>query len=91
MLPLGYTSVLFGKQRLGHPQGVRAGQPKGEALLLWLPLGFLLVCFVSSPLSRPYANWASQEGGVFVSPDVLIPICRFSFVLFLWAFPFFVI
>ena len=45
--------------------------------------GFLLASsfypFVSSPLSLPYANWASQEGGVFVSPDVLIPVCRFSF------------
>ena len=47
--------------------------------------------FVSSPtLSLPYANWASQEGGMFVSPEVLIPVCGFSFILFLLAFPLFV-
>ena len=28
MLQLSYSSVLFGKQRKIHPQGVRVGQPK---------------------------------------------------------------
>ena len=28
MLQLGYSSVLLGKQKKIHPQGVRAGQPK---------------------------------------------------------------
>ena len=43
---------------------------------------------VSSLLSLPYANWASQEGGMFVSPEVLTPVLGFSFVPFLWIFPF---
>ena len=45
--------------------------------------------FVSSPtLNLPYANWASQEWGMFVSPEVLIPACVFSFILFSLTFPF---
>ena len=53
--------------------------------LSWFPL---FICFVSSPLSLPYANWASQEGGVFVPPKVFTLVCGFSFVLFSQAFPF---
>ena len=30
------------------------------------PQSILASLFVSSPLSLPYANWSSQEGGVFV-------------------------
>ena len=30
-------------------------------------------------LSLPLANWASQEGGVFVQPEVLTPIHGFYF------------
>ena len=60
--------------------------PKGERLnLAWLPL---FIHFVSSLLSLPYANWASQEGDMFVSPEVFILVHAFSFVPFLWAFPF---
>ena len=45
--------------------------------------------FVSYPtLSLPHANWASQEGGMFVSPEVLTLVHGFSFVPFLQAFPF---
>ena len=44
--------------------------------------------FVSSLLSLPYANWASQEGDMFVPPEVLTLVHGFSFVPFLWAFPF---
>ena len=45
--------------------------------------------FVSYPnLSLPYANWVSQEGGVFVSPRVLTLVHGFSFVPFLRAFLF---
>ena len=44
--------------------------------------------FVSSRLSRTYANWANQEAGVLDSPEGLTPVCRFSFVSFLQAFPF---
>ena len=39
----------------------------------WLPLFCLL------PPSLTCANWASQEGGVFVSPEVFTPIHGFSF------------
>ena len=48
----------------------------------WLPLFCLL------PPSLTCANWASQEGGVFVLPEVLTLVCRFSFVPFSSAFPF---
>ena len=34
------------------------------------------------------ANWASQEGGMFVSSEVLTLVCGFSFVPLLQAFPF---
>ena len=44
--------------------------------------------FVSSRLSWTYANWANQEAGVLDSPEGLTPVCRFSFVSFLQAFPF---
>ena len=44
--------------------------------------------FCVLPQSLPYSNWASQEGGTFGSPEVLTPVHRFSFVPFLWAFPF---
>ena len=42
--------------------------------------------FVSLPLSLHYANWASQEGDVFVSCEVFTPVHRFSFVPFSQAF-----
>ena len=42
--------------------------------------------FVSSPLSLTYANWASQEAGVFVSCEVFTPVHGFSFVSFSQAF-----
>ena len=42
--------------------------------------------FVSPILSLPYANWASQEGDVFVSPEVLTPVHGFAFAPFSQAF-----
>ena len=39
-------------------------------------------------MSLPYANWASQEGRVFVSPEDLTLVCGFSLVPFLQAFSF---
>ena len=78
--------VLFGKQRIVHPPGVRADWPQKRGLNLYWPPHF--IHFVSSPLILPYANWASQEGVVFVSPEVLTLVCGFSFVPFLQAFPF---
>ena len=76
--------VLFGRQRIVHPRGVRAGIPKGEASIC---LGFLLlhVCLLST-LSLPHANWTSQEGGMFVSPEVLTLVHGFSFFLLSQAF-----
>ena len=83
MLQLGYSSVLFGKQRIVHLQGVRVGRPSKRGLK---GLGFLLSSVCLLPLSLPHVNWASQEG--FVSPEVLTLVLRFSFVPFLWAFSF---
>ena len=84
VLKLGYSSVLFGKQRIVHSWGVRAGWPQRRGLNpSWLPL---FILFVSSPMSLPYANWASQERGVFVSSEFLILVCRVSFAPFSWAF-----
>ena len=61
--------VLFGKHRIVHLQGMRAGQPQRRGLnLSLLPL---FIHFVFFPLSLPYTNWASQEKGVFVSLEVL--------------------
>lgn len=59
---------------------------RGEASI---QLGLLLLCVCLLPtLSQLYANWAGQEEGVFVPPEVLTLFCAFSFVLFLQAFPF---
>ena len=78
--------VLLGKQRIVYPGGVRADRPQRRGLSLsWLPL---FICVVSSLLILPYANWASQEGGMFVSPEVLTLVCGFSLVPLLQAFPF---
>ena len=60
--------------------------PKGESLnLSWL---YLFIYFVSSLLSLPYANWASQEGDVFVPPEFLTLVHGLSFVPFSRDFPF---
>ena len=44
------------------------------------------ICLSPPAMSLPYANWASQEGGVFVSCEVFTPVHRFSFVPFSQAF-----
>ena len=78
--------VSLGKQRKVHPRVVRAGRPQRRgSISFWLPP---FIHLSPSPLSLPYANWASQEGGMFVSPEVLTPVLGFSFVPFLWIFPF---
>ena len=48
---------------------------------------FLYVFFFLLSLSLPCVNWPSGKG--FVLPEVLTPVLRPSFILFLWAFPFF--
>ena len=45
-LQLSYSSVLFGKQRIVHPQGMRVGQPQNKGSSILAPL---LICFFSSP------------------------------------------
>ena len=79
--------VLFGKQRQVQPFFcMRVGQPQRRGLSR---LGFLLLCVCLLPaLSLPYANWPGQEGGVFVSHEVLTSACGFSFVPFSRAFSF---
>ena len=68
VLLLGYSSVLFGKQRKVHPRGMRVGQPKRstekrERVSILAPR---FICFsFLLPLSLPYVNWASQEGCLF--------------------------
>ena len=74
---VGYSSVLFSKQRTVHPRGMRMSQPQRKGLnLSWLP------SFLS--LSPPPAPWAYTmqielpKSGVFVSPEVLTPVHGFS-------------
>ena len=62
MLQRGYSSVLFGKQRKIHAQGVRAGQPKRR---VGLDFGSSFYMLFSPPLSLSYVNWTSQEGYLF--------------------------
>ena len=86
VLQLGYSSEFYSASKGKYTlEAWRWADPKGEASI---PLGFLLlyVCLLPT-LSLPYANWASQEGGLFLSPEVLSPVCRYSFVPFLQAFP----
>ena len=61
VLQLGYSSVLFGKQRKIHPRVMRWAGPKKERGSILAPhfMFFLLL------LSLPYVNWASHEGCLF--------------------------
>ena len=65
--------------------------PKDTNRSPWLNFGSSFYVFLL-PLSLPYVNWASRRAGFyfFFSPEVLTPVLRPSFVLFSWAFPFFV-
>ena len=58
VLHLCYSSILFGKQRIVYPWGVRAGQPQMRGSIL-APL-FIRFCLLL--LSLPYVNLATQEG-----------------------------
>ena len=61
--------VLFSRQRIVHSQGMRAGWPQRVGLnLFWLPL---FICSVSSLWACTMQIMASQEGGLFVLPEVL--------------------
>ena len=65
VLQLGYSSEFYSASKGKYNLEVwRWADPKGEASI---HLGFLLLCVCLLPtLSLPYANWASQEEGVFV-------------------------
>ena len=73
---------------------MRAGRPKRreERRNFQVNFGSFLYMFFLLPLSMPYINWASQEGCLFYLEvkEVLTPVLGPSFVLVLWAFPFFV-
>ena len=61
--------VLFGRQRIVHSQGMRSGWPQRAGLNPpWFPL---FICFVSSLWACTMQIRASQEGGLFVLPEVL--------------------
>ena len=57
-----YSSILFGKQRKIHPQGMREGWSKGRAVSHFVSPFYV---FFLLPLSLPYVNWASQKGCLF--------------------------
>ena len=85
-----YSSVLFGKQRKIHSGGMRVGLPKRlkrrearGSILTPLCIWFFS-CSWAFPMEIGLARRA------FVLPQVLTPVLRPSFVLFLRAFLFFV-
>ena len=87
VLQLSYSSEFYLARKGNYTLEIwRQADPKGEASIC---LGFFLlyVCLLFT-LSLPYANWVSQEGGLFVWPELLSPVGRYSFVPFLQAFPF---
>ena len=85
-----WLQLNFFKQRIVHPQVLRVDQPKRRGLNpSWL-LTFMQIVS-SQPLSLLYVSWASLEGGMFVSPEVLTPVRGFSVRIFFYPFgPFFV-
>ena len=61
-----YSSVLFGKQRKIHPQGMRAGWPQSEEKRSpQFSFGSTFYMFFPLPLSLSYVKWASQESCLF--------------------------
>ena len=85
-----YSSVFLGKTKDSMPSGsegeLTQKTKRREASVL---LGFLLLYICLLP-AEPALCKLGQRGGLFVLPEVLTPGLRPSFVLFLWAFPFFV-
>ena len=80
------TAQFYSQAKEGTPSRLTEGglTPKER------PQSILASSFYTFVFSSPwlYANWTGQEGGVFVSPEVLTPVCGFSFLPFSWAFPF---
>ena len=85
--PVSWFSFI-GKQRKIHPPGVRTCRPKRREEKHPAQFWLLFLCFFLLPLSLPSVNWLSRRAVIL--PEVLTPVLRPSFVLFLWAFPFFV-
>ena len=78
--------VLFGKQRIVPPRGVRAGWLQRKDLnLSWLPL--FMFCLPPN-WACPVQIGLATGRGMFVSPEVLTLVHGFSFVPFSQAFPF---
>ena len=58
---VGYSSVLFSKQRIVHPRDMTVSQPQRKGLnLSWLP-PFISLSSPPCPLSLSYANWDGQK------------------------------
>ena len=66
------------REREGMSEREREPQPFGSSF------------YVFSPPPGPALCKLGQPGVLFVLPDVLTPVYRLSFVLFLWAFHFLV-
>ena len=84
-----YSSVtvhFYLANRIVHSQALGQTDPKGEASI---HLGFLFLYICLLPF-KPALCKLGQPGGLFASPVVLTLVLGPSFVLFSWAFPFFV-
>ena len=82
--PVSWFSFI-GKQRKIHPPGVRTCRPKRREEKPPAQFWLLFLCFFLLPVSLPSVNWLSRRAVIL--PEVLTPVLRPSFVLFLWAFP----
>ena len=71
--PVLQLRVLIGKQRIVHPRHEGGGTSMERPQPVLAPSFYM---FVSSP-SLPMQIRATQEGGVFVSPEVLIQVHGF--------------
>ena len=77
--------VLFGKQRIICPSGMRVGRPQRRGLNPSRRSLFIRFCLLPPKPAQRKLGW---PGRLFVSPEVLTPVHGFSFVPFSWAFPF---
>ena len=78
VIALLWLRALFSKQRKVHPQGMKASQLQRGLNSSWL-LPFI-------PLSPPLPWACPMQIGLFVSPEVLTLVLRFSLAPFLWTF-----
>ena len=77
----------IGQAKKSTPLKHEGGPTQKERPQSVLASSFLFIHLLL-PLSLPYANWGRQEGGMFVSPEALTPVCGFSSVPFSHAFLF---